>query len=59
MWTFAFFGAKIIGFFKIYDVSAQTRERVNPMRHFSDKREGSIFRDFVWKSFMNDPLPMI
>jgi len=23
--------------------------------HFSDKGEGSIFRDFVWTSFMNGP----
>jgi len=43
MRTFALFGAKNIGFFGIYVVSALR----------TDKREESIFRDFVWTSFMD------
>jgi len=42
MRTSALFGAKNFGFFKLYDVSARTRE--------------SIFRDFVRTSFIDGPL---
>jgi len=42
MRTSALFGAKYFRFFEIYGVSARTT--------------GSIFRDFVWTSFMDGPL---
>jgi len=41
MWTSALFGAKNIGFFEIYGVSARTREGGGGQcGHFSDKGEG-------------------
>jgi len=54
MRTSAIFGAKIIGFFEIYGVSTRTRrEGVESVRTFCGQGGGgSIFRDFVWTSFM-------
>jgi len=52
----ALFGAKNLGFFEIYGVSAgQKREgRLSLCGQFSDKRgKASIFRDFVRTSFMD------
>jgi len=48
----ALFGAK---YFEIYGEFARTRG-VEPVRTFCGQREGSIFRDFVWKSFTYGPL---
>jgi len=58
MRTSAPFGAKNFEFFEIYGVSARTRGRgLSQCGHFSDKGEGgSIFRNFVRTSFMDDPL---
>jgi len=53
----ALFGAKNIGFFEIFDVSARTRSGVEPVRIFCRQGEkGSIFPDFVRTYFMYDPL---
>jgi len=50
----ALFGAKDLGFFEIYGVSARTRRRgLNQCGHFAGKGEESIFRDFVRTSFMD------
>jgi len=55
--TSELFGAKNIGFFKIYSVSARTRRVAPAVRTFCEQggRE-SIFRDFVRTSFMDGPL---
>jgi len=42
---------KNFGFFKIYGVSARTRE------WGSADKGGSMFRNFVWSSFIDGPLP--
>jgi len=56
MQTSTLFDAKNFGFFEIYDMSARTGERrVIQCGHFTDKREGVIFRDFVRTSFMDGP----
>jgi len=53
MWTYKLFGAKIIGFFEIYGVSARTRG-VDPVREFcGQRRRESIFHDFKRTSFMD------
>jgi len=54
MQTSALFDAKN---FEIYGASARTRgEKVERVRHFADKEDGSIFRVFVRTSFMDNPL---
>jgi len=46
MWTFALFGAKIIGFFEIYGVSARSRgEGVEPVRTFCRQGGRTSFMD--------------
>jgi len=57
MRTFALFGAKNFGCFGIYGVSARTGG-VETVRTFCRQGEGSILRDFVRTSFMDDPLPV-
>jgi len=60
MRTSALFGAKNCGFFEIYGVQARKRgeKSLSQCGHFSDKEKGrSIFRDAVWTSFMDGPLP--
>jgi len=42
MWTSALFGAKSIGFFEIYGVSARTTG-LSQFEHFGDKEEGVNF----------------
>jgi len=51
MQMFALVGAKNIGFFEIYGVSAWTR-RVEPVR---TRGEEVNFRDFLQTSFMDGP----
>jgi len=48
---------KNFGFFEIYGLSARTSEErgLSQCGHFSDKEEGSVFRDLVWTSFMDNP----
>jgi len=48
MRTSVLFGAKNIGFFKIYALFSRTRGKVELSQcgHFSDKGEGSVFHDF-------------
>jgi len=54
MWTFALFGAKIIGFFEINGVSARTRgEGVEPVR---TRGGGQFFVNYVRATFMDGPL---
>jgi len=55
MWTSALIGAKIIGFFGIYGVSARTRGVV-PMRTFCEQGEGVNFYNFIQTSFMDGPI---
>jgi len=56
MRTSAIFDSKTSKFFEIYSVSARTRGRgVKPVRTFCEQGgKGSIFRDFVRTSFMDD-----
>jgi len=54
MRTSAIFDAKNYEFFKIYDLSARTRE-IEPVRTFCGQGE-SIFCDFVRTSFMEGSL---
>jgi len=56
MRTFALFVANKSGFFEIYGVSARIRGRLGG--HFSDREEGSFFRNFVQTYFMDGPLPV-
>jgi len=58
MQTSALFGAKNFGFFEIYGVFTWTRG-LSQDGHFADKREGSVFRDFVRTSFMDGRIPQI
>jgi len=56
MRTSALFGSKNFEFFDIYGVSARTGGGgLSQCGYFSDKVEGSMFRDFVRTSFMDDP----
>jgi len=55
MRTSALFGAKNLGFFEIYGVSARTGG-VKPSGHFADKEEGeSIFRFFCERLLWTAP----
>jgi len=49
------FGAKNFGFSKFMVCPHGQGGRVRQCGHFSDKGEGSIFRDFVWTSIINSP----
>jgi len=56
MRTSALFGAKDLGFFEIYGVSARTRGGLSQCGHFAVKEGGgSIFFDFVPTFFMDGP----
>jgi len=56
MRTSALFGAKSIGFFKIYGVSARKKGvGVEPVRTFFGQGGGVNFRNFVRASFMGGP----
>jgi len=59
--TSALFDAKNFGFFELYGVSERSSgEGFSQCGHFSDKGgRGSIFRDFVWTSFIDRPLGKI
>jgi len=55
MQTSTLFGTKNFGFSKIYSVSARAKEGFVPVRTFCEQGgRGSIFRDFVRTSFMDD-----
>jgi len=57
MRTFALFDAKKLRIFEIYGVSTRYKDERGgeSVRTFSNKREGSIFRDFVRMSLMDGP----
>jgi len=56
MRTFALFGAKDVGYFEIYDVSALTRRDWASADIFRIREEGLIFCDFLRTTFMDGPL---
>jgi len=57
MGTSALFGAKTFKFFKIYVMSARTKERgLSSADILQTNGEGSIFHDFVRTSFMENSL---
>jgi len=58
MRTYALFGAKNVGFFAIYGVSARTIRGggVEPVRTFSDKGGGVNFSRFCVDVFYERPL---
>jgi len=57
MQTSALFGAKSIGFFKIYGVSVQTKEGgLSQCKHFANKGEGQFFAILCECPLWTDPL---
>jgi len=50
------FGAKNFGIFRNLWFVLADKGGLSQCRHFADKGEGSIFRDFVRTSFMDGPL---
>jgi len=57
--TFALFWRKNYRIFRNLWLVRTDKERLSQCRHFADKREGSIFRNFVRMSVMEDPLHKI
>jgi len=52
--TSALLSEKNFGFFEIYGVSTRTGGKdLSQCGHFVDKGRGSIFRDFMWTSFLD------